>query len=485
MSTETPERGATLSATKRELLERRLRRRADAAPAIPRRPEGTVPPLSYAQERLWFMEQFAPGTAAYNIPVARRLRGALDVAALRRALDDVVARHETLRSRYLVDDDGQPHLDIADPTTVPLATAAAVDEQAAERLVTMAAAEPFDLAEGPLVRALLITLDDADHVLLLTVHHSVSDGWSSEIMVREVLTGYAAHAGGEPSPLGEPPVSYGDFAIWQRERLSGEALVRETAYWRTELAGVEPLELPTVGPRPARQTFAGAGHAFQLDRELLDRLAALARERGATLYMVLLAAFQLVLARHSGQRDFAIGSPVAGRPHPEVENLVGMFVNVLALRARTEGDPTFAELLDRTRETCLEAYAHQELPFAQLVTELNVPRDVTRSPVFQAVLAVQNYATAEGTTGATGATALSAEVFGLQASGTRFDLELFLMEWPEGLRGAFNYNTDLFDEPGIARLGGTWAGCSRCSPTGRTPRCPRWTAWTRTNATWC
>ncbi|WP_237534734.1 amino acid adenylation domain-containing protein, partial [Streptomyces sp. SID3343] len=442
-----------MSTAKRALLDRRLRRRAGAGQVIPRRPTGTVPPLSYAQERLWFMEQFAPGTAAYNIPVARRLHGDLDIAALRGALADLVARHETLRSRYVVDDDGQPHLEIAEPDAaaalVPLSTATADTEPDAVRLVTASAAEPFDLAAGPLLRALLITLGPADHVLLLTVHHSVSDGWSSEIMVGEILTRYAARATGEPGEAAPLRVSYGDFALWQRERLSGEALVRETAYWRTELAGVEPLELPTIGPRPARQTFDGAGYGFEIDRDLLDRLTALASERGATLYMVLLAAFQLVLARHSGQREFAVGSPVAGRPHPEVEDLVGMFVNVLALRARTDGDPTFAELLDRTRETCLEAYGHQELPFAQLVTELNVTRDVTRSPVFQAVLAVQNYATAKDAN----SLPLSAEVFGLQASGTRFDLELFLMEWPDGLRGAFNYNVDLFDEAGIARLG--------------------------------
>ncbi|MFE3206136.1 amino acid adenylation domain-containing protein [Embleya sp. NPDC059237] len=450
MSTESPARDTPLSATKRELLERRLRRRVPTGPVIPRRPEGTVPPLSYAQERVWFMEQFAPGTAAYTIPVARRLRGALDVDALERALADLVARHETLRSRYLVDEDGQPRLDIAATLPSVLTRVEAADRAEAERLVNAGAAASFDLAEGPLIRALLIRLTDTDHVLLLTVHHSVSDGWSSEIMVREVLAGYAAHAAGSAPRLPELAVSYGDFAIWQRERLTGETLLRETAYWRTELAGVEPLELPTRGPRPARQTFAGAGHAFEVDRELLDRLAALARERGATLYMVLLAAFQLMLARHSGQREFAVGSPVAGRPHPEVENLVGMFVNVVALRARTGGDPTFAELLDRTRETCLEAYAHQELPFAQLVTELNVARDVSRSPVFQAVLAVQNYATANAPDAGSG---LTAEAFGLEAGGTRFDLELFLMEWPDGLYGAFNYNTDLFDETTIARLG--------------------------------
>ncbi|MFF5336527.1 amino acid adenylation domain-containing protein [Streptomyces sp. NPDC013181] len=447
--TTTPHAG--LSDAKRALLSRRLRtgRATASRPAVPRRPDGAVPPLSFAQERLWFMEQFAPGTAAYNIPVARRLRGELDREALAHALDAVVARHETLRSRYPATDDGRPVLEIAEPAPVPLPLAEAADEEHAARLVDEAGAVPFDLAAGPLLRALLVRLGDRDHILLLVVHHSVSDGWSSEILVSEILRCYAAHHAGDDHPLGELPVRYGDFAQWQRDRLTGDALAAEVAYWAGELAGVEPLVLPTARPRPARQTFDGAGYGFQVDRDLLDRLAALGKTHGATLHMVLLAAFQELLARFSGQRDFAVGSPVAGRPEPELEDLVGMFVNVLPLRARLDGDPTFAALLEWTRETCLEAYAHQELPFAQLVTELNVPRDVSRSPVFQAVLAVQNYATGRQTSAGPG---LDVENYGLRASGTRFDVELFLMEWPDGLRGAFNYNTDLFDEADIARL---------------------------------
>ncbi|MEW1889008.1 amino acid adenylation domain-containing protein [Streptomyces sp. NBC_00523] len=440
-----------LSDAKRALLSRRLTagRAAASRPVVPRRPEGVVPPLSFAQERLWFMEQFAPGTAAYNIPVARRLRGELDGEALAHALDTVTARHETLRSRYPVTDDGRPVLEIADPAPAPLPVVDAQDEGHAARLVDEAGAEPFDLAAGPLLRTLLVRVADRDHILLLVVHHSVSDGWSSEILISEILRCYAARVAGEGDPLPGLPVQYGDFAQWQRDRLTGDALTAEVAYWADELAGVEPLVLPTARPRPARQTFDGAGYGFQVERELLDRLAALGKAHGATLHMVLLAAFQELLARFSGQRDFAVGSPVAGRPEPELEGLVGMFVNVLALRARLDGDPTFAELLERTRETCLEAYAHQELPFAQLVTELNVERDVSRSPVFQAVLAVQNYATGRQATAGPG---LDAETYGLRASGTRFDVELFLMEWPDGLRGAFNYNTDLFAEADIARL---------------------------------
>lgn len=443
--------GTPLSEAKRALLAQRLRGRARAVQAVPRRPEGTAPPLSFAQERLWFMEQFAPGTAAYNIPVARRLRGPLDRPALQRALDAVVARHETLRTRYPATDDGRPVLEIADPAPFELRTADADDEEHAARLVDELGALPFDLVTGPLMHGLLVRVADDDHVLLLVVHHSVSDGWSSEVLVSEVLRGYAAYTTGGGDPLPELTVQYGDFALWQRERLAGGRLEQEVAYWSRELAGVRPLELPTDRPRPERQTFEGAGYGFDIDRELLERITALGKEHGATVHMVLLAAFQVVLSRFAGQRDFAVGSPVAGRPEPELEGLVGMFVNVLALRARLDGDPSFAELLGRTRETCLEAYAHQELPFAQLVSELNVERDVSRSPVFQAVLAIQNYASAaEATAGAE--LPLEMEPFGLHAAGTRFDLELFLMEGPGGLRGAFNYNTDLFDESSVARI---------------------------------
>ncbi|MGW2277290.1 non-ribosomal peptide synthetase/MFS transporter [Streptomyces sp. NPDC001770] len=450
---ETTTSSAGLSEAKRALLSRRLRTGLTTAPrpVVPRRNDGEVPPLSFAQERLWFMEQFAPGTAAYNIPLARRLRGPLDHAALERALDRVVARHETLRSRYPATDDGRPVLEIAEPAPAPLPVADAVDEAHAARLVDEAGARPFDLVAGPLLRTLLVRCAPDEHILLLVVHHSVSDGWSSEILISEILRCYTAQVAGGPDPLPELPVTYGDFALWQRDRLSGDAMAAEVAYWARELAGVEPLVLPTARPRSARQTFDGAGFGFQVGRELLDRVTALGKAHGATVHMVMLAAFQVLLARFSGQRDFAVGSPVAGRPEPELEGLVGMFVNVLPLRARLDGDPGFAALLERTRETCLEAYAHQELPFAQLVTELGVERDVSRPPVFQAVLAVQNYATAQQRD-AKGA--LDAEAYGLRAAGTRFDIELFLMEWPDGLRGAFNYNTDLFDEADVARMAG-------------------------------
>ncbi|GLW71043.1 hypothetical protein Kpho02_33420 [Kitasatospora phosalacinea] len=445
-----PSAGAALSDPKRELLRRRLAaRNRPRTTAVPRRAPGTPVPLSFAQERLWFMEQFAPGTSAYNIPVVRRLRGPLDADLLRAAVDACVARHETLRSRYPATEDGRPLLVVDPPAPTPVPVVGAADERAAERLVDEAAAVPFDLEDGPLLRVLLVRLAEDDHVLLVVVHHSVGDGWSSEVLLGEVLLGYAARAAGAPDPLPALPVQYGDFALWQRERLSGDRLAAELDHWRRELAGVEPLQLAFSRPRPPRQTFEGAGYGFAVDRPLLDRLSALADRHDATPHMVLLAAFQLLLARYSGRRDFAVGSPVAGRPEPELEPLVGMFVNVLALPARLEGDPTFGELVGRTRETCLEAYAHQELPFAHLVSELNVARDASRPPVFQAVLAVQNYATQRS---AAMELPFEVEPFGVRASGTRFDVELFLQEWPDGLRGSFNYNTDLFAEPDVAAL---------------------------------
>ncbi|MQY15424.1 D-alanine--poly(phosphoribitol) ligase subunit 1 [Streptomyces sp. RB5] len=445
----TPAAGkADLSAAKRELLRRRLASRTTVRKAaIPRRDPGADVPLSFAQERLWFMEQFAPGTSAYNIPVVRRLRGPLDLDALRAALDASVARHETLRSRYPATDDGRPLLVIDEPGPAALTLTDAGDEAAAGRIVDASSAVPFDLENGPLLRSELIRLADDDHVLLLVVHHSVGDGWSSEVLLGEILRSYAARVAGEPDPLPELAVQYGDFAIWQRDLLSGERLAAEVAHWGAELAGVEPLELSFSRPRPPRQTFEGAGYAFEIDRELLDRLTALGRKHDATVYMVLMAAFQLLLARYSGRTDFAVGSPVAGRPEEELEPLVGMFVNVVALPARLAGDPSFAELIRRTRETCLNAYAHQELPFAQLVSELNWTRDVSRPPVFQAVLAVQNYAVQRD---AAVDLPVKVEPFGVQASGTRFDFELFLQEWPDGLYGSFNYNTDLFAEDDIA-----------------------------------
>ncbi len=449
----------TLSATKRSLLAARLKQAAAApaatAPAaIPPRPPGTTVPLSHAQERLWFMEQFAPGTAAYTIPVVLRIRGRLDPAVLQTALGDVIARHESLRMRFDADADGQPvlHIDENVPVTLAVVEAEGADlaarEEYVHRAIQVRLAEPFDLATGPLLRAALYRLDPDDQVLMLAVHHIICDGWSVEVLVDEVLTRYDAHTAGRPEPLPPLPVQYGDFACWQRGRVADGTHARDVAYWRERLTGVPPLDLPTDFPRPAEQTFNGDTHNIVLDAELSEALRRLAREHGATLYMTLMAAYAAVLARYAGQDDFAIGSPQAGRYHPELEPLIGMFVNMLVTRIDAAGDPTFAQLLARVRETTLDGYAHQELPFEELITELNVVRDVGRSALFQVAFALQNY-TAPGKTAGKG---LSVGPFGWRAVATRFDLELALFDDADGLWGAFTYNTDLFTAETVAGI---------------------------------
>ncbi|MBV1856199.1 amino acid adenylation domain-containing protein [Catellatospora sp. NEAU-YM18] len=444
-----------MSATKRSLLAARLRQTAATAPAaITARPAGAPVPLSHAQERLWFMEQFAPGTAAYTIPVVLRVRGGLDPAVLGAALDAVAARHESLRMRFGATVDGEPVLHLDETVHVDLVVLDAAGDDAAareehvHRAVQTRLAEPFDLAVGPLVRAALYRLGADEHVLMLAVHHMVCDGWSVDVLVGELVALYDAIAAGGPDPLPPLPVQYGDFARWQRSRVADGAHARDVAFWRERLAGVPPLDLPTDFPRPVEQTFAGAAHGVTLDGELVGALQRLAREHGATLYMTLLAAYAAVLARHARADDFAVGSPQAGRTHPELEPLIGMFVNMLVTRIDAAGDPTFAQLLARVREATLDGYAHQDLSFEQLITELNVVRDVGRSAVFQVVFALQNY-TSPGRASASG---LSVSPFGSRAVAARFDLELSLLEGVDGLWGSFTYNTDLFTADTVARL---------------------------------
>ncbi|MDG6109855.1 non-ribosomal peptide synthetase [Dactylosporangium aurantiacum] len=440
--TATPLR-AELSDAKRALLERRLRRQAPAGPVVPRLGDDRPVPLSFAQERLWFLEQFAPGTGAASIPVVLRLHGTLDPAAMAGAFSGVVARHEPLRSRFTDPGDGRPVVHVDPPAPVAVEVVAATGEEHARRLVADHVAEPFDLAAGPLVRPVLIRLADDDHLLVVAVHHIVTDGWSMDVFADELAALYSG------TPLPDPPVRYRDYAAWQRDRTTGPAKEADLAYWREALAGVEPLELPTDHPRPARQTFHGAEHTVALGGDLRDRLQALSLAHGATLSMTLLAAYQAVLGRAGGQTGFAVGVPVAGRAHPELERLVGMFVNTLTMRARLDGDPTFAELLERTRETCLDAYAHQELPFEQLVQDLDVPRDVRRPPLFQALFAMQNYAETTGRAFA----GLRVGHWPAPVTATRFEVELYVKEAPDELWATFVYNTDLFAAGTAERLG--------------------------------
>ncbi|WP_410613650.1 amino acid adenylation domain-containing protein [Amycolatopsis sp. lyj-109] len=434
------------AAARRALLEQRLRRRAEPAATITRRPDGDPVPLSYQQERVWFMEQFAPGTTSYHIPVPIRLTGRLDIGVLQAALDALPARHEALRMRFPAGDDGQPSVHVEPVVTVPLSIVDAGSEDAARAAVDAAAAEPFDLATGPLLRATLARVSDDEHLLAVCTHHIVGDGWSVDLLLRDL----AAHYHGTAATLPALPVGYGDFAHWQRRTLTGAELDRQLDHWRAALDGVEPLELPTDRPRPATQTFDGAIHEFFVEKDLARALGALSREHGVTLFMTLLAAYQVLLSRYSGQDDFAVGSSSAGRGLPELEGVVGMFINMLPLRAQLDGDPSFTELLARTRRHVLDAFEHADVPFERLVNALGVPRDVSRSPVFQAMFVLQNYEM--GRMGTAGESAVDFRWLPMDLPATRFDFEFHAIEISSGLIGKFVHNTALFGTESVAGM---------------------------------
>jgi amino acid adenylation domain-containing protein len=464
---ERPSRSATLSASKRELLERRLQRAGGVSQAIERRPDGTPPPLSRSQERMWFAEQLAPGTAAYSIGLGCRLRGDLDVAALGRAATTLAGRHESLRMRFPAGADGAPVVVIDEPAPVdiPLTDLTLTDptgvdpglagrERRATDLASELVAQPWDLAAGPLLRASLIRIAAGDHALVLVLHHIISDGWSAEIIMRELLETYQQLRLGVTPALPDLPVQFGDYAVWERSRLAGTSLQRGAAYWQQQLADVPPLDLAISLPRPAEQSFTGAAYVFELDAALTDAIAELGRGVGGTMYMTLMAAFEILLARHSGQYDFAIGSPVAGRPHRELEGVVGSFVNMLTVRARLAGDPSFREVLTRCRDTVLDALTHQDVPFDQIVTDLKIERDPSRSPLFQVTFALDNTAEAlnPGGAEASAPAGLTVDGFSMETAVTQFDLALYATQGPAGLSFGCTYRSDLFDGAVIEQL---------------------------------
>jgi amino acid adenylation domain-containing protein/non-ribosomal peptide synthase protein (TIGR01720 family) len=451
---------ASLSPAQRQLVELWLREGQVAAnqpaPAIliPRRPQAATAPLSFAQQRLWFLDQLEPGQALYNMPRALRLEGALDLAALMQSLTALAARHETLRTHF-TSLDGQPFQVIAParaliPPMVDLQSLLATDRATqVHRLATAEARRPFDLASGPLFRAALLDVALDEHILLLTFHHSVFDGWSMMVFTAELTQLYAAYAAGQPACLPDLPIQYADYALWQRQRLSGTVLEAQLAYWRTQLAELPQLALPTDRPPPALPSGQGATLPLQLPQPLSQALLALSRQQGVTLFMTLLAAFQTLLYRYSGQEDLAVGAPLAGRTRAETEGLIGLFVNTLVLRADLSGDPSFLQLLARVREVTLGAYAHQELPFELLVAELQPERDLRRSPLVQVMLALQNVPQA-----ALSAAGLRLELLEVASGIARFELTLTLNETEQGLLGRLEYRTELFDAPTIARLAG-------------------------------
>ncbi|HEX3552246.1 MAG TPA: amino acid adenylation domain-containing protein, partial [Thermoanaerobaculia bacterium] len=424
----------------------------EAPPLRPVPREGDLP-LSFAQERLWFLDQLQPGSSAYNMPIPLRLSGALDIASLGRVLSEIVRRHEVLRTRF-VRSGGSPAqvIDLAESVALPMVDLqdlpSELGQVEAVRLAAEEAERSFDLARGPLLRALLMRLESEAHVIVFNQHHVVSDGWSLDVLMREVAALYPAFVAGRPSPLPELAIQYADFTLWQRGWLQGEVLEREIAYWRQCLAGVAPLELPTDRPRPAVQTSRGAHRPFFVPRDLAEAAVVLGRRQGATLFIAGLAVFAALLQRTADQDDLAIGTPIAGRNRAELEGLIGFFVNTLVLRVDGSGDPDFLALLARVREAALGAFAHQELPFEKVVEELQPQRDLSRSPLFQVMFAVD--------TASKGATlalpGLELQRISLGATTAKFDLSFSLFDTGAGWAGGIELNLDLFDEATVDRL---------------------------------
>lgn len=414
--------------------------------------DGPVP-LSFAQQRLWVLAQLEPGSPSYNIPIALRVAGSLDVPALEKSFNEVVRRHDVLRTTFVAVD-GQPRQVTAPKVEIPLRV---IDlehlpqgerEATALRLATAEAKRPFELAYGPMLRTSLLRLSEDEHVLLVTLHHIVSDGWSAGILVRELTTLYENYMAGRPSPLPELSIQYADFASWQRQWLSGDRLETQLAYWKTALGNSpQPVELPTDYPRPAIQSSRGASVTAKFPPDLSEGIKAFSRRQGATLFMTALSGFYVLLFRYTGQLDLIVGSPIANRTRRETEDLIGFFVNTLALRVELHGNPTVGEVIERVRVACLGAYTHQDLPFERLVEELQPVRDVSRSPLFQVMFDMQNVLTPEA-----GIRGLHFAPLEIENQTSKFDLTLTVQDTEEGLIGAIEYNTDLFEETTMQRM---------------------------------
>ncbi|HEX2076290.1 MAG TPA: amino acid adenylation domain-containing protein [Longimicrobium sp.] len=477
---ELTERRENLSAAKRAALARLLRAGigTDAPGAEPIRPRDPAAPapLSGAQQRLWFLHQMEPGSAAFNIPLLLRLRGPLEVPALERALAEIVRRHEAVRTLF-APEGGTPVQRVLPPPgrVVPVDDLPAVPAEEREAAVrawaTRQANAPFDLAAEPGLRARLLRVAADDHVLAVILHHIVSDGWSTGVLYRELAALYGAFTRGEPSPLPPLAIQYADYAAWQRARLAGPEHARQVEYWRARLAGAPVLlDLPTDRPRPAVQGTAAASHHFRIPGQVHERLSAVARAQATTPFMALAAGWAALLHRWSGQDDVVVGTPVAGRTQPQTEPLIGFFVQTLALRMDLSGDPSFRALLGRVRQATVEAYAHQEVPFDQLVDELKVERSLSHPPLFQAMISLQN---------ASGAgpelPGLRVETVGAEVGAGEGYLMLYMEEGQRGLDAVLRYPTDLWDAATMERVAGhllTLLDAAAADPDARLSRLP-------------
>jgi amino acid adenylation domain-containing protein len=445
------------SAKRRALLASLLQERGlrgDCTAIIPRRTQTDCIPLSFAQRRLWFLSRLVPNSALYHIPSALPLHFPVNTIALERCLNEIVRRHEVLRTSFPIVD-GQPVQRIASELHVPLSV---VDLRACpdsernsevQRLTNLAAFQPFELETGPLLRGSLLILGAADSLFLLTMHHIVSDGWSMQVFFRELNTLYTHFIDGRPSPLPELPIQYGDFTVWQHHRIQGEALEKQLSYWRKQLADLPQLSFPTDRPRPPIATFEGQSMEISVPEGLTSQLKSLGEREGVTLFMTVLAGFQALLHRCTGQDDIVVGVPIAGRNQAELQPLIGFFVNTLVMRCRLSGKMSFRELLQRVREMALEAYSYQDVPFEKVVEELQPARDLSRNPLFQVLFQLQN-------TPATVPPHITerASAPQVQINSAKFDLTFDLWEDGKIIAGRIEYNAGLFDELTVRQLGG-------------------------------
>jgi amino acid adenylation domain-containing protein/non-ribosomal peptide synthase protein (TIGR01720 family) len=447
---------ASLSPEQREALLKQLQKkktqgsepRKDGIQVYPRDHQHL--PMSYAQQRLWFIDQLQSGSASYNISAALRLKGSLDVEALRMSFDEIVRRHEVLRTTFITED-GQGRQVINQHQRWELATISLepLSREEQEEVIRARfkgdAHTSFDLINGPLLRTRLIRLSSTEHVMIVTMHHVIADGWSMGVFIREMALLYDAFTQDKQSPLTDLKIQYADYSLWQREWLSGERLERQLSYWKTRLDGVPVLELPTDFPRPPVHSYQGANLHFRLDVETSRALNELAKKQGVTLFMVLFAALQTLLHRYSGQDDVCVGTPIAGRVRPELEHLIGCFVNTLAIRSDLSGNPTFTSLLKQIQQNLTGAYDHQDIPFERLVDELGVAREMSHTPLFQVMFVLQNATS----TSALSLPGLNIELLPEESETSKFDLTINMREEKGCLQGDFEYRTDLYSANSI------------------------------------
>ncbi|HET8842881.1 MAG TPA: condensation domain-containing protein, partial [Ktedonobacteraceae bacterium] len=409
-------------------------------------------PLSLAQQQLWLLDQLAPSSSLYTIAVAYRLQGPLHLRHFERSLQEIILRHESLRTNIVSTGHQAYQTVVPAPLinlpVIELGGVAEADRDAyIDRLVYEVVLQPFDLAGNPLIRAALLRRSQQEHIFVLAMHHIISDGWSMDVFFHELSVLYNAYLAGRPAFLKELPIQYIDYAIWQREWLQSEICANQLAYWKQQLDAAPPVQLLADHPRPTRHTFNGTRQTFSLPASLISALKQMAQSEDATLFMVLLAGFNALLSRYTGQEDIVIGTPIANRTRTEYEGLIGFFSNTLALRTRVSGEHTFRQLLQQVRDVCLAAYAHQELPFETLVEELHPERGLSYTPLVQVLFVLQNMPGGEFKPDD-----IVVQLFELVGTTAKFDLTLHLQEAPEGMHGYIEYSTDLFEADTIRRM---------------------------------